>query len=226
MENFYEFLGVAQDAPFEAIRAAYRRLAILLHPDKNKAPNATEAFQRLAHTWDTLKDSKTRSEYDTKLKAQRQKHRSATQAPPAPHPANTTNSSRRHPTHGQEDEEPSSSEDFMNSPFARSLRYQHQMHSANPMRTDDDIKRAQVQVAHMKREYQKQSEIVAEMINGIWAGMKIHRSGEEKLQEEKLQAAEAEYELVLYLSLITALEEDIQQRLAERATEGLEDLTF
>jgi hypothetical protein len=99
------------------------------------------------------------------------------------------------------------------------------------MRTDDDIKRAQVQVAHMKREYQKQSEIVAEMINGIWAGMKIQRSGEEKLQEEKLQeeklqAAEAEYELVLYLSLITALEEDIQQRLAERATEGLEDLTF
>lgn len=114
----------------------------------------------------------------------------------------------------------------MNSPFARSLRYQHQMHSANPMRTDDDIKRAQVQVAHMKREYQKQSEIVAEMINGIWAGMKIQRSGEEKLQEEKLQAAEAEYELVLYLSLITALEKDIQQRLAERATEGLEDLTF
>ncbi|CDJ52900.1 DnaJ domain-containing protein, putative [Eimeria brunetti] len=43
---FYKVLGVPNDASEEAIKKAYRRLALMLHPDKNKAPKAEDAFKK------------------------------------------------------------------------------------------------------------------------------------------------------------------------------------
>ena len=74
MDTYYRVLGVTEDASFKTMKAAYRHLAILLHPDKNPAPSATEAFQRLVHAWDILKDDKTRGAYNNQLKAAKQKH--------------------------------------------------------------------------------------------------------------------------------------------------------
>ncbi|KAJ8762489.1 hypothetical protein K2173_007928 [Erythroxylum novogranatense] len=49
------------------IRKQYRRLALLLHPDKNKYPFADQAFKLVADAWGVLSDSSKKSLYDKEL---------------------------------------------------------------------------------------------------------------------------------------------------------------
>lgn len=45
-EDYYAILEVSHTASSDTIRRSYRRLAVLLHPDKNpNTPNATASFQ-------------------------------------------------------------------------------------------------------------------------------------------------------------------------------------
>lgn len=43
-KDYYEILGVSKDATEPDIREEYKRLALQVHPDKNSAPGAAEAF--------------------------------------------------------------------------------------------------------------------------------------------------------------------------------------
>ena len=66
----YALLGLERSASEGAVRAAYRRRALRLHPDR--FPNATPAereaatrrFQALAGAYETLSDPALRAEYD------------------------------------------------------------------------------------------------------------------------------------------------------------------
>lgn len=51
----------------ELIKRQYRRLALLLHPDKNKFPFADAAFKLVADAWALLSDVTKKSAYDNKL---------------------------------------------------------------------------------------------------------------------------------------------------------------
>jgi curved DNA-binding protein CbpA len=66
MEDFYAVLGVDRHADADAIRKAYRKLAVRWHPDKN--PNDLETsevmFKRVAAAYETLSDEQKRAEYD------------------------------------------------------------------------------------------------------------------------------------------------------------------
>jgi hypothetical protein len=66
LSSFYDILGVARDCPVEEIRRAYLRRSRTVHPDRqgNSNNRATEAFQRLAAAYETLKDPKKRKTYD------------------------------------------------------------------------------------------------------------------------------------------------------------------
>ena len=42
MENYYEILGVAEDATGDEIKKAFRKLALEYHPDKNAGNKEAE----------------------------------------------------------------------------------------------------------------------------------------------------------------------------------------
>ncbi|KAG5524255.1 hypothetical protein RHGRI_011756 [Rhododendron griersonianum] len=51
----------------DLIKKQYRRLALLLHPDKNKCPFADAAICLVADSWAVLSDLQRKSLYDNKL---------------------------------------------------------------------------------------------------------------------------------------------------------------
>ena len=65
MKNFYDILGVAENASAEEIKKVFRRLAKKYHPDRNKGDQEAEAkFKELSEAYETLSDKKKRDEYD------------------------------------------------------------------------------------------------------------------------------------------------------------------
>jgi molecular chaperone DnaJ len=63
--DYYEVLGVARDATTQQIKAAYRRLALKYHPDKNPGDHsAEEKFKEAAEAYAVLSDEEKRARYD------------------------------------------------------------------------------------------------------------------------------------------------------------------
>ncbi|KAF9578637.1 hypothetical protein BGW38_005466 [Lunasporangiospora selenospora] len=62
--DFYKVLGVAKDASDTDIKKAYRKLALQLHPDKNGAPGADEAFKIVSKAFSVLSDPQKRAAFD------------------------------------------------------------------------------------------------------------------------------------------------------------------
>lgn len=70
--NFYDVLGVRREASDEEIRAAFRRLARELHPDRFQGPEkkrAEERFQRITQAFNVLSNPEMRARYDRSLEA-------------------------------------------------------------------------------------------------------------------------------------------------------------
>ncbi|VDK39465.1 unnamed protein product [Taenia asiatica] len=62
--DLYSVLGVPKDATEDDIKRAYKSLARRYHPDKNKAPGATEAFKKIGSAFNVLVDAEKRRRYD------------------------------------------------------------------------------------------------------------------------------------------------------------------
>lgn len=63
VENYYEILGVSENATQEEIKKAYRKKAVEHHPDKG---GSEELFKQIASAYDTLGDENKRKDYDNR----------------------------------------------------------------------------------------------------------------------------------------------------------------
>ncbi|GAB4843616.1 hypothetical protein Ancab_013580 [Ancistrocladus abbreviatus] len=63
-KDYYAILGVEKTCSVDEIRKAYRKLSLKVHPDKNKAPGAEEAFKKVCKAFKCLSEEDSRRQYD------------------------------------------------------------------------------------------------------------------------------------------------------------------
>lgn len=86
--NFYDVLGISEQASADDIRKAYRKKSLETHPDLNMTKGEgvraqkEEEFKEVGNAYATLSDPQRRAFYDNTLKAER----SPTPQPPPPSP--------------------------------------------------------------------------------------------------------------------------------------------
>lgn len=65
MSSHYQTLNVLETATICEVRAAYRKLALKHHPDRNPGNKASEArFKEISRAYDVLSDERQRERYD------------------------------------------------------------------------------------------------------------------------------------------------------------------
>ncbi|KAL6902612.1 DnaJ domain-containing protein [Trichoderma evansii] len=93
-DDYYEILGVLQSAGKDDIRASYKRLALLHHPDRNpNNPEATAQFQLIEAAYSTLFDPKRRHKYDLDYASIRAQHAKAPNSSKSDPPRRTNDQS-------------------------------------------------------------------------------------------------------------------------------------
>ncbi|KAK8966131.1 Chaperone protein dnaJ 13 [Platanthera guangdongensis] len=65
--DLYSILRINSAADEEALKKQYRKLALLLHPDKNKSAGAEGAFQLVSEAWNVLSDRSKKMAYDQNI---------------------------------------------------------------------------------------------------------------------------------------------------------------
>ena len=66
-KDAYSILGVSPECSQEQIRKHYKKIAVLVHPDKNKQPGAEEAFKVLQRSFELIGEPENRKSYDQSL---------------------------------------------------------------------------------------------------------------------------------------------------------------
>ena len=62
--DYYDVLGVPRDASPEAVKKAFRKLAMQYHPDRNNKPGDEERFKEINEAYEVLSDQERRLAYD------------------------------------------------------------------------------------------------------------------------------------------------------------------
>lgn len=69
-QSYYDILGLRKDATLGDVKKAYRKLALVHHPDRNPGheEEATLKFRQISEAYQVLSDESSRKEYDRSLR--------------------------------------------------------------------------------------------------------------------------------------------------------------
>ncbi|RNI26925.1 DnaJ domain-containing protein [Rufibacter latericius] len=85
-KNYYHILGVSSTATPAEIKAAYKRLALKLHPDKNPhSPHAEERFKLVNSAYQVLSNPKRRAAFDLQQQYEQQRRQAQAYTTPRYH---------------------------------------------------------------------------------------------------------------------------------------------
>jgi DnaJ-class molecular chaperone len=63
--NYYDILGISQNATQQEIKRSFRNLALKYHPDKNKnSEESKQKFMKIIEAYEVLSDEHARRDYD------------------------------------------------------------------------------------------------------------------------------------------------------------------
>lgn len=98
VDNLYEILQVQPTADSEIIQAAYRRLMLRYHPDRNDSADAQEMTQRLNRAYEILSDPIRRAAYDRESSGtyRGQGYQDGAERSPGPPPGSSVRSATRY----------------------------------------------------------------------------------------------------------------------------------
>ena len=97
-EDLYAILHLHPSAHPDVIQTAYRKLALLYHPDKNPSPEATEMMASVNRAYAVLSDPEQRAEYDRRRAAQAGSGSSRHSAASTSQPSRPQSGAPRNPT--------------------------------------------------------------------------------------------------------------------------------
>ena len=91
--DYYSILGVSQYAKYREIKAAYRRLALKYHPDRNSSPFSENTIKIINAAFEVLSDRDKRRQYDEKatFNNMTRKKKNQTQSYPSSPHVNSSN---------------------------------------------------------------------------------------------------------------------------------------
>ena len=91
--DYYSILGVSQHAKYREIKAAYRRLALKYHPDRNSSPFSENTIKIINAAFEVLSDRDKRRQYDEKatFNNMTRKKKNQTQSYPSSPHVNSSN---------------------------------------------------------------------------------------------------------------------------------------
>ena len=70
-QDYYQVLGLPRNAGEIEIKQAYKKLALLFHPDKNTRQGAEEKFKEILEAYEVLTDVERKTAYDKKYEDSR-----------------------------------------------------------------------------------------------------------------------------------------------------------
>ncbi|MBL6447981.1 DnaJ domain-containing protein [Fulvivirga sp. 29W222] len=69
MKDYYSILQVNREASKKEIKEAYRKLALLYHPDTSSQPGTSEKFHDISEAYEVLENEEKRLQYDSLLRS-------------------------------------------------------------------------------------------------------------------------------------------------------------
>ena len=63
-QDYYKILDVSTEVSEADLKKAYRKLALIVHPDKNKATGSGEAFKKVGKAYEILSDPEKKKKYN------------------------------------------------------------------------------------------------------------------------------------------------------------------